>query len=175
MVNAQCFVDIECVCVIMRHPHSMGRNMIDRYDIDRVFVYVDGALIRRSTMKRGYKRPDGYVYSRLLGRQYPEHRLVFLLHKGYLPEQVDHMNGIRCDNRIENLRDATHAQNCMNRKPMGRSSKGCYWQEKRGKWIAQIGFKGKRITIGYFNTEHEASLAYEEKSKELHGEFSRVR
>ena len=85
------------------------------------------------------------------------------------------MNGIRCDNRIDNLRDATHAQNCMNRKPMGRSSKGCYWQEKRGKWIAQIGFKGKRITIGYFNTEGEASLAYEAKSKELHGEFSRVR
>lgn len=149
--------------------------MISKHDVERVFVYCNsGRLVRRSTGRRGYKRPDGYVYTRLLGNSYPEHRLVFLLHNGFMPDQVDHKNGIRCDNRIENLREATHAENCMNRKSMGRSSKGCYWQQKRKKWIAQIGFQGRRITIGYFDTEKEASMAYAKKSDELHGEFGRT-
>lgn len=149
--------------------------MITKNDVDRAFVYKEsGELIRRSTNRRGYLRPDGYVYSRLNGKSYPEHRLVFLLHKGFLPDQVDHINGIRSDNRIENIRQASHAQNCMNRKPMGSHRKGCYWQPRRNKWIAQIGFNGKRITIGYFDTQEGAAEAYASKSKELHGEFGRV-
>ena len=161
----------------MNHAHSYRVlvTMITATDVDMVFIYTPtGGLIRRSTNKRGYLRPDGYVYSRLRGRQYPEHRLVFLLHQGFLPYQVDHINGKRDDNRIENLRSASHAQNCMNRKPMCASKKGCYWQPKRNKWIAQIGFGGKRITIGYFSSLDEAAEAYAKKSKELHGEFGRV-
>lgn len=148
--------------------------MISKDDISRIFVYENGGLFRRSNLKRGYKRPDGYIYTRILGKSYPEHRLVFLLHNDFLPEQVDHINGNRSDNRIENLRQATHAQNCMNRKPMSKNSKGCYWQAKRKKWIAQIGYEGKRITIGYFDTEQEAAFAYAKKSKELHGDYSRI-
>lgn len=138
------------------------------------FYYADGALIRKSTNKRGYTRPDGYVYVRLLGRAFGEHRLVHLLFSGEWPYQVDHVNGIRNDNRHENLRSANYAQNCMNRRPMGRSSKGCYWQPKRQKWIAQIGVSGKRKTIGYYGTEIEASAAYAKAAAELHGKFMRV-
>lgn len=137
------------------------------------FIYRDGSLIRLSTGRTGYRRPDGYIYLWMCGRQYGEHRLVHLLFSGEWPEQVDHINGVPWDNRPENLRSATHAQNCMNRKPMGNFSKGCYWQPKRNRWIAQIGFQGKRITIGYFKTESDASEAYAKKSLELHKEFGR--
>lgn len=138
------------------------------------FTYRDGGLYRDSTGRRGYRRTDGYVYTRLLGQSFGEHRLVHLMFTGEWPEQVDHVNGIPYDNRPDNLRSATHAQNCMNRKPMGRSAKGCYWQPKRSKWIAQIGFEGKRITIGYYDTEQEASSAYAKKSAELHKQFGRT-
>ena len=148
--------------------------MANIQEVENNFIYRDGGLFRRSTGKRGYKRPDGYVYVSMSGKAYGEHRLVFLLFNGFMPEQVDHINGNRSDNRIENLRAASHSQNCMNRKNRGSASKGCYWQPKRNKWIAQIGFNGKRITIGYFDTLEDAAMAYANKSKELHKEFSRL-
>lgn len=137
------------------------------------FDYVSGALHRKKTGKRGYARPDGYVYVSLLGKHYGEHRLIHLLFTGEWPHQVDHVNGVPSDNRHENLRSATHAENCMNRKPRA-SSKGCYWQPKRQKWIAQIGFEGRRRTIGYFNTEEEAASAYSKAATTLHGAFKRT-
>lgn len=142
--------------------------------IERVFEYREGGLYRRSTAKRGYKRPDGYVYVRLDGKSFGEHRLIHLLFTGEWPEQVDHINGIRSDNRPENLRSATHAQNCMNRKPMGSSSKGCYWQPRRGKWMVQVSISGKRKTIGYFDTEEAASAAYAKAAADSYGEFART-
>ena len=141
--------------------------------ISAAFDYRDGALFRKSNGRRGYKRPDGYVYVRINGKSFGEHRLIHLLFTGEWPYQVDHRNGLRSDNRPENLRAATHAENCRNRRPL-RASKGCYWQPKRGKWIAQIGVDGKRKTIGYFATEAEASAAYSKAANELHGEFMRT-
>ena len=141
--------------------------------ISAAFDYRDGALFRKSNGRRGYKRPDGYVYVRINGKSFGEHRLIHLLFTGEWPYQVDHRNGLRSDNRPENLRAATHAENCRNRRPL-RDSKGCYWQPKRGKWIAQIGVDGKRKTIGYFATETEASAAYAKAANELHGEFMRT-
>ena len=141
--------------------------------ISAAFDYRDGALFRKSNGRRGYKRPDGYVYVRINGKSFGEHRLIHLLFTGEWPYQVDHRNGLRSDNRPENLRAATHAENCRNRRPL-RTSKGCYWQPKRGKWIAQIGVDGKRKTIGYFATEAEALAAYSKAANELHGEFMRT-
>jgi hypothetical protein len=138
------------------------------------FNYVSGALLRKTTGARGYTRPDGYVYVRLLGKSYGEHRLVHLLFTGEWPYQVDHVNGVRHDNRPENLRSATHAENCMNRKPCGLASKGCYWQPRRQKWIAQIGVGGKRKTLGYFDTEAEAAAAYAQAASAFHGAFRRT-
>lgn len=142
--------------------------------IESVFHYADGCLVRKKGGERGYLRPDGYVYVRLLGKSFGEHRLVHLLFSGEWPYQVDHVNGLRSDNRPENLRSANHAQNCMNRTPQRSISKGCYWQPKREKWIAQIGVYGKRKTLGYFNTEAEAANAYVKAAEALHGEFMRV-
>lgn len=141
--------------------------------IESIFEYRDGALFRKSTGRRGYERPDGYVYVRVNGRSFGEHRLVHLLFTGEWPPQVDHKNGLRNDNNPTNLRSATNSENCMNRKPM-RSAKGCYWQPKRGKWIAQIGARGKRKTLGYFTTEAEASTAYAAAACQLHGDFKRT-
>lgn len=146
-----------------------------REQVAELFDYENGTLLRKTTGKRGYLRPDGYVYVRILGCSYGEHRLIHLLISGEWPDQVDHVNGVRSDNRHLNLRSANHAQNCMNRKPMRSTSKGCYWQPKRKKWVAQIGVSGRRKTIGYYATESEAAMAYAKAAEELHGEFMRTK
>jgi len=87
--------------------------------------------------------------------------------------QVDHINGNRLDNRRENLRLCTHQQNCMNRKPVTPGYKGVSWA--KGKWRAQIRYQGYTHYLGNnFDAPEEAAQAYDEKAKELFGEFARL-
>ncbi len=89
---------------------------------------------------------------------------------------VDHRNHNGLDNRRSNLRIATWAENCWNkRKPISGSSsqfKGVMWDKRRSQWQVQIGHNGKKIFIGYFDDEQEAARAYDAKAKELYGEFA---
>ena len=91
---------------------------------------------------------------------------------------VDHINRNPLDCRIKNLRYATKAQQIYNRGKnrtlAGFSSKykGVCWRPKRKKWAGHIYFKGKQYNLGNFNTEEEAALAYNNKARELMGEFA---
>ncbi len=91
-----------------------------------------------------------------------------------LPDiEVDHWNHDTLDNQRGNLRAATHAQNCMNRRYSTKSpAKGVRWYAERRKWGARIAVNGKRIFLGLFPTADEAKSAYDEKAAELHGEFA---
>ena len=90
---------------------------------------------------------------------------------------VDHINHNGLDNRKANLRLATRAQNCWNRKkPKMRKCasrfKGVGWHKGNKKWVSRIRFNGRRISIGYFNDEVEAAKSYDEAAKKYHGEFA---
>ena len=89
---------------------------------------------------------------------------------------IDHKNHNGLDNRRANLRIATWEENCWNkRKTKAHGSpqyKGVMWDKRRGKWQAQIGYKGMKIFIGYFDNEKEAAMAYDTKAKELFGEYA---
>jgi hypothetical protein len=87
---------------------------------------------------------------------------------------VDHKNHNTLDNRRANLRVATKSQNHANtRKLPGTSSrfKGVYFYKRTGKWRAKIRVRGKHISLGYFNSEIDAALAYYEAAREHFGEF----
>jgi hypothetical protein len=89
---------------------------------------------------------------------------------------VDHRNGNGLDNRRENLRLATHAQNMLNRrKQKNTSSKfiGVYFDKQTGKWRAKIKVNSKTMHIGRFDSELQAALAYDRTAKLYHGEFSK--
>lgn len=100
---------------------------------------------------------------------------VFLMGKrfGY---EVDHKNGNKLDNRRENLRWATDAENARNCKRKGASSrfKGVTWAEGKRLWRVRIMFLGKGVHVGYFTNEEDAARAYDRKALELFGEFARL-
>lgn len=85
---------------------------------------------------------------------------------------IDHINGIKSDNRICNLRPATRSQNGANRVAI-RGMKGAFFHKSSGKWSAQISKENKKMHLGLFDTEGEAHEAYKEASLRMHGEFSR--
>lgn len=99
------------------------------------------------------------------------HRLIMNTPEGML---VDHINHDCLDNRKSNLRICTHAENARNKRPVIGTSKykGVYWDKTNKKWEAHIR-KGKDVKyLGQFKCEKKAALAYNEKAKELFGEFA---
>lgn len=120
----------------------------------------------------------GYVLISVKGKRYKAHRLAWLYHYGVSPcDEIDHKNGMPCDNRISNLREATHRQNSKNLKtPTSNTSgiKGVGWYKPRSKWRARITADCKVYHLGLFETRDAAEAAYKAKAVELHGEFARA-
>ncbi len=79
----------------------------------------------------------------------------YLVHRECV-KQIDHINGIRDDNRICNLRAVTNQQNSFNRT----KAKGYSWDKARNKWVTQIHINGKKIYLGRFDSEEDARTAY---------------
>ena len=97
------------------------------------------------------------------------------MHKGYLPDILDHIDGNKLNNRIENLRECTEVQNCYNAKtPKNNTSgiKGVSWSKRLKKWRAQIQVNGKKKSLGFFFDKEVADQIIRIERARLHGEFS---
>lgn len=117
----------------------------------------------------GYLGNQGYLVIRLLGKDYQAHRLAWLLHYGHWPiEQLDHINHVRTDNRICNLREVTQSANLKNKsKSKANSSNhtGVY-KTAVGNWIARICVDRRQINLGTFKSLEEAVAAREAANKQ---------
>ena len=118
----------------------------------------------------------GYIGLTIDRNYYQGHRLAWLYVYGEWPEgDVDHINNIRTDNRIQNLRIATKSQNSMNCKvPKNSKSgvKGVCWDERLKRWRAYVTKEGK-TTEKRFKSFEEAAEYVKELREELCGEFTR--
>lgn len=118
---------------------------------------------------------NGYLRAKINGKSYLVHRVAFLMHYGYLPETIDHINGIRDDNRISNIRPSTNGQNSMNhptRSDNKSGIKGVHFNKEFKKWCAYISINNKRIHLGYFKYIDDAESAVKEARIKYHGEFA---
>lgn len=155
------------------------------YELVReLFYYDDGFLFRRKDASNqaragdlaGYKHHSGYWYVGLLGRKYGVHRIVFLYHNGYLPKYVDHKDTNPSNNKIENLRECTKAQNCQNSFSSNNKSgcKGVYFRKDKSQWRVCIAKENKRYNFGSHDDFELAELIANEARDMLHGEFARA-
>lgn len=145
-----------------------ARCKIDPEDAERVLLYKWS--FAHGSDGRNYVR--GIDRSTKPPKQIKMHRYLLDAPEGM---QVDHINGDPLDNRRENLRLATPAQNQANRrKRSGGSSvyKGVSWHKKGRAWRATINLDRKQIHLGFFKDQTEAAKAYDAKAKELFGEFA---
>lgn len=125
----------------------------------------------------GRKNKSNHITIMINGVRYQASHLAWLYVKGETPSKaIDHINGIRSDNRIVNLREATLSQNAMNRiKAANNTSgyKGVSFHKQSGKWQASIKINGKQKYLGLFLSPKQAHNAYVNAAKVIFGEFSR--
>tara|TARA_R110000850_G_C9996087_1_gene467935 strand:- start:890 stop:1381 length:492 start_codon:yes stop_codon:yes gene_type:complete len=154
--------------------------MITKERLHSLFTYIDGDLVnktyRHSSSKIGYiagaTGAKGYIDVQIDGKPYKAHRLVYTMLKGDIPSgyQIDHIDGNRINNKIENLRLVRPAENNLNCKVRADNTSGVIgvcWSKRGNKWIAKINKDKKRIELGSFVSFDDAVNARKEAEIEL--------
>ncbi len=121
-------------------------------------------LFKQNNIKRGtLNKKTGYIYICIDYQIYLAHRLAWFYVYGYFPEnEIDHINGIRSDNRIYNLREVSHQcnmRNCKLRKNNKSGITGVYFEKKTNKYLVQIGVDNITKSIGKFKDFDDAVKA----------------
>lgn len=158
----------------------MDKNMLTQSRLKELLSYdpETGLFIRLFTITRhkagsisGSPQNKGYVQIMIDTRNYLAHRLAWLYVYGEFPKgQIDHINRIKTDNRIVNLRDVDNSINQLNngvRKHNSSGVTGVMKDTRSNKWVVQLIFDNKRHYLGSYKTIDEAKLARETKEKEL--------
>jgi hypothetical protein len=115
----------------------------------------------------GSEKGNGYRTIGFLGRKYLSHRLIFMWHKGYCPDLIDHRDQNPTNSRIENLRPSDKKYNTYNAKMWSHNTsgyRGVSMDRKTQKWVARFKHKNRYEFLGYFETKeraHEARLERE--------------
>jgi HNH endonuclease len=157
---------------------------IDSKSLHEMFEYRDGLLLWKTDRARrkvragdeaSHIKATGYKYTCFNYKQYRTHRLIYCMFHGFMPEYIDHIDGNKLNNKIENLRGCTKAQNSYNRKAPKTNSSGhknvCFYK-RYNKWRSYIDVHGKKITGGYFDTIEDAVISATNLRQQHHGEFA---
>lgn len=130
------------------------------------------ANTKAGTVLHGYTQV-GFAFGKLAA-----HRIIFVMHHGYAPEEVDHIDGNPSNNLLSNLRAVTHGQNMINAKTSARNTsgyKGVYWHKTTNKWSASIRHNCKLKHLGLFVDIEDARAARKLAESQFHGEFANER
>lgn len=154
--------------------------------VRELFNYQDGFLYWKTKPSKfsnvkldkpsGSLNSNGYLQTAVYRKIYKTHRLIYLYHHGHLPALIDHINGNKTDNRIENLREATKSQNAINSKKRTTNSSGCRhvnWNKHNKLWYVSLMVDGKVMRFGSYVDFELAALVAQEARDKYHKEFAR--
>jgi hypothetical protein len=154
-------------------------------DVKQIFFYKDGFLywekpLKNANVKVGDLAGTIHKISKRVKIQYNKKvyfasRLIFLMFHGYLPKCVDHIDRDQTNDRIENLRAATVAENQRNvalRKDNSSGVKNVCWNKRSKKWGVQLSFNGKIRHFGHYDNLELAELVALEARAKFHGKFA---
>jgi len=166
----------------MRTRPSIARlHSLLRYDAGRLYwVKRPDPMATRAVVgqEAGRSATGAYNDIQIDGCRMKAHHIVWALHHGDYPANfIDHINGDKTDNRIENLRLATAHDNAANKaSAKGATSAylGVSFKTASKAWVAQISKLGKKIHLGLFDNELDAARAYNAAAIQLHGQFARL-
>ena len=133
-------------------------------------------LVKRTTGGSGWADKQGYLQLCVGGKTYSAHRLAWLYMTGSWPvADIDHINGVKHDNRFANLRDVPELINMQNIRSPNKNNAcglmGVHWRKDRQCWVAQVRINGKAKRCGAFKTPEEAHEAYLAIKRQHHPGF----
>lgn len=168
-------------CGCLGEENRNSRHVFNRYDLTHeygigwdkkgyefYFSLQDYELIKEYTWS--VNPSHGYVIN--CRNDMRMHRLILGANK---EDEVDHINGLRHDNRRENLRIASHVENNANKPLQKNNTSGCtgvYYNKKKNKWDARIGYDNKTYCLGSFELKEDAIKARKIAESKLQGEYS---
>lgn len=140
------------------------------------FEYLDGELIRRTTVKRAGTSSKTYRFVGVNAETCLEHLVIWMMFNDTLPEAIDHIDGNKQNNRIENLRASTKQKNEANTGPRKNNSTGYKGirKHKNGRYTVQMNVGKTQIYISSHRTPEEAALVYNHNAKEWYGEHAKL-
>lgn len=162
----------------------MTKESITQNELLELFDYRDGVLYWKVNKPHSqYKAgdvagrtvKDGYNQICVNRMRILTHQIVFKMFHGYVPKEIDHIDGNPNNNKIENLRPATSRQNKYNTKLSTRNKSGfkCVWWNKTAKkWQVKISIKGKQKDFGLYSDLELAGLVAQEARDKYHGAFA---
>lgn len=161
-----------------------NQNKLNHYTLLDMFIYnpETGVFIRRKTSgnkvmgsRAGTLHSTGYRYIEILGSSYSEHRLAWFYIHGYWPtNNIDHIDGSKSNNKLNNLREATQSDNGKNRilsKNNSTGHTGVSFYTPLNKYVAKITIDKKQKHIGYYTTIEEAVSARKDAELLHFGEY----
>jgi hypothetical protein len=154
--------------------------------VKSLFDYKDGCLYwknKTTNLSRakigcaaGSLSSSKYLLVGINNKTYLVHRVIFLLNNGYMPKFVDHIDGNKLNNKIENLREVSNGQNRMNSKLQVNNKsniKNVNWHKKQQKWVVQLGVEGKKLYFGAYFDLNVAKFVAETMRHKHHKQFAR--
>lgn len=157
------------------------RNALDYNPETGVFLRIATSTFNPRVQvgsEAGFPCRNGYRRIRIGRKAYFSHRLAwFYVHGEWPKDEIDHINGVRDDNRIANLRQATRTQNLGNTKLSKKNTsgiKGVIFDKANAKWMAYIMVKRKFLNLGRFDSKEAARAAREVAHRKAFGEFLRA-
>lgn len=153
---------------------SRVRELLRYDEANGTFAWLRNQGAARAGSVAGTGKPGAYRSIKLDGKRYYAHRLAWLLTTGTWPKgQIDHINGVRDDNRIANLRDVTQFENMQNLRTATAQNRSCgllgaSFEKRSGLWQSKIRLNGHQYHLGRYETADLAHAAYIEAKRLLH-------